>query len=177
MPIGVPLLLWLAATSVPPVPEPAVSDAPAPLEDIAVTAAEPRYVAPTRRDRSVVAPVADNSRTLGEHYRRRAGVTARNDSRYDARLLRVFTPRESRRDVAAERWLREIKPRLMQTLLRRTGVHPYLAHQVLRTVRQRAKALDLTLRGPKRQAEARVTRLHERAIAELLRRNEESFRL
>ena len=62
MPIGVPLLLWLAATSVPPVPEPAVSDAPAPLEDIAVTAAEPRYVAPTRRDRigRIWAPVLVN---------------------------------------------------------------------------------------------------------------------
>ena len=62
MPIGVPLLLWLAATSVPPVPEPAVSDAPAPLEDIAVTAAEPRYVAPTRRDRigRIWAPVYIN---------------------------------------------------------------------------------------------------------------------
>jgi hypothetical protein len=133
--------------------------------------------APTRRDRSVVATVADNSRTLGEHYRRRAGMTARNDSRYDARLRRVFAPRASARDAAAESWLREIKPRLMQTLLRRTGVHPYLAHQVLRALRQRARALDLTLRGPEREAEGKVVRLHERAIADLLRRNEESFRL
>jgi len=133
--------------------------------------------APSRRDRSVVSSVADNSRTLGEHYRRRAGLTAGNDARYDRWLLRVFTPRESPRAIAAERWLREVKPRLMPALLRRTGVHPYLAHQVLRAVRQRARALDLTLRRPKRETEAAVTRLHERAIAELLRRDEENFRL
>lgn len=133
--------------------------------------------APTRRDRSLISPVSGNSRTLGEHYRRRAGITAGQDSRYDRRLLRVFARRESPRGIAAERWLREIQPRLMQKLLRRTGVHPYLAHQLLRAVRQRAGALDLTLQGPRRETEAGVTRLHERAIADLLRRNEETFRL
>ena len=133
--------------------------------------------APTRRDRSVVSPVAENSRTLGEHYRRRGGLVAGNDPRYDRCLLHIFKPRDSERAVAAERWLREIKPRLMQTLLRRTGVHPYHAHQVLRAVRQRARALDLTLRLPKRETEAAVVRLHERAIAGLMRRNEETFRL
>jgi len=133
--------------------------------------------APSRRDRSVISPIADNSRTLGEHYRRRAGIAVGNASRYDSRLLRMFTPRQSAHALSAERWLREIKPRLMQSLLRRTGVHPYLAHQVLRAIRQRARALDLTLSGPKGETEAHVARLHERAIAELLRRNEESFRL
>jgi hypothetical protein len=132
---------------------------------------------PKRRDRSVVSPVADNSRTLGEHYRRRAGLASGHDPRYDRRLLRVFKVRESSRDIAVERWLREIKPGLMRTLLRRTGAHPYLAHQVLRAVRQRARVLDLTLRGGSRETERDVTRLHERAIAGLLRRNEENFRL
>jgi hypothetical protein len=133
--------------------------------------------APARRDRSVVSPIAANSRTLGEHYRRRSGLAAGIDPRHDRGLLRVFAPRESKRDVAAERWLREIKPRLMQALLRRTGVHPYVAHQVLRSVRQRARALDLTLRGQGARAETAVLKLHERAIADLRRRNEESFRL
>lgn len=133
--------------------------------------------APTRRDRSVISPVAANSRTLGEHYRRRSGLSAGNDARYDRWLLRVFAPRKSQRAVAAERWLREVKPRLMPALLQRTGAHRYLAHQVLRAVRQRARALDLTLRRPKRETEAAVTRLHVRAIADLLRRNEENFRL
>lgn len=132
---------------------------------------------PTRRDRSVVSAVADNSRTLGEHYRRRAGMEPGKDPRYDGLLLRVFGPRKSARAASAERWLRENKPGLMQSLLRRTGVHPYVAHQVLRAVRQRARALDLTLRRPKRETEREVTRLHERAIADLLRRNEERFRL
>ena len=139
--------------------------------------------APSRRDRSVVESVADNSRTLREHYRRRAGLSAGADARYDRLLLRVFAPRDRavarlRADaVSAEPWLREIRPRLMQSLLERTGAHPYMAYQVLRAVRQRARRLDLVLTRPKRETERLVSRLHERAIAALLRRNEEKFHL
>jgi hypothetical protein len=140
--------------------------------------------APTKRDRSVVSPVADNKRTLREHYRRRAGLVAGADARYDRELLRVFAPRDrlaARRPgaavVPAEPWLREIKPRLMRSLLESTGAHPYLAHQVLRAVRQRARRLDLVLSKPNRETERMVSGLHERAIASLLRRNEEKFHL
>ncbi len=69
----------------------------------------------------------------------------------------------------------DIKPQLTRALLRRTGVHPYLAFQVLRAVRRRARSLDLVLRGSQREAVQHVTRLHERVIADLLRRNEETY--
>jgi hypothetical protein len=133
--------------------------------------------APSKRDRSTVSPITTNSRTLGEHYRRRAGLAAGSDPRYDQQLRRLFAPRTSATAAAAEPWLCERKPQLMRDLLERTGVHPYLAHQVLRAMRQRARRLDLVLVGPKREAGRAVTRLHERALTDLLRRNRENFRL
>jgi hypothetical protein len=133
--------------------------------------------APTKRDRSVVSPISANSRTLREHYRRHAGLAAGGNSRHDRELQRLFAHRGDKAGAPAESWLREIRPELMRALLERTGVHPYLAHQVLRAVRRRARALDLVLRGSMREARRRVTQLHERAIVELLRRNEETFYL
>jgi hypothetical protein len=129
---------------------------------------------PSNRDRSVIAPLTDNSRTLGEHYRRRACPSEAGE-RYDALLMRVFAPRRASAATSAERWLNDVKPQLTRTLLRRTRAHPYLAFQVLRAVRRRARSLDLVLRGSKREAVQQVTRLHERVIADLLRRDEETY--
>jgi hypothetical protein len=132
--------------------------------------------APSKRDRSFIAPLTDNNRTLREHYRRRAYLSDGREQRYDSWLMRAFAPRRAAASsLSAERWLSEIKPQLTRTLLRRTGVHPYLAFQVLRAVRRRARSLDLVLRGSQREAVQPVTRLHERAIADLLRRNEETY--
>ena len=98
------------------------------------------------------------------------------EQRYDSWLMRVFAPRSAAAStLSAERWLSDIKLQLTRTLLRRTGVHPYLAFQVLRAVRRRARGLDLVLRGSQRETVQRVTRLHERVIADLLRRNEETY--
>jgi hypothetical protein len=133
--------------------------------------------APSKRDRSFIAPLTDNGRTLREHYRRRAYRDGR-EQRYDSWLMRVFAPRSARsRAQSAERWLSEVRPQLTRELLRRTGVHPYLAFQVLRAVRRRARSLDLELRGAEREALQRATRLHERVMADLLRRNEETYYL
>ncbi|HUR29175.1 MAG TPA: hypothetical protein VM509_13380, partial [Planctomycetota bacterium] len=71
--------------------------------------------------------------------------------------------------------LLDVKPQLLDALLRRTGVHPYLAFQVLRAVRRRARSLELVVRGSKRDAARRVARLHERVLADLLQRNEETY--
>lgn len=132
--------------------------------------------APTKRDRAVVAPLTDNRRTLREHYRRKADPP-RGEQRYDAELLRVFAPRGafSSRTVAAERFLNELKPQLMRTLLRRTRVHPYLAFQVLRAARRRSRSLDLVLRRSKRDTLRLALDLHEHWISDLLRRNEETY--
>jgi hypothetical protein len=131
---------------------------------------------PSNRDRSVVAPLTDNGRTLGEHYRRRTYPSDGRERRFDAALLRLFEPRTARTgSVAAERFLLEIKPQLLDAVLRRTRVHPYLAFQVLRAVRRRARNLDLVLRGSKRDAARRAVRLHERLLIDLLRGNEETY--
>ncbi|RPI60824.1 MAG: hypothetical protein EHM50_06710 [Lysobacterales bacterium] len=129
---------------------------------------------PPKRDRSFIAPLTDNHRTLGEHYRRRAAFSG-SEERYDLRLLRIFARRKTPADRAAERFLAEIKPRLTRTLLKRAHAHPYLVFQVLLAVRRRARSLDLVVRGSKRDTERQIVRLHERAIADLVRRNEESY--
>ena len=130
---------------------------------------------PQKRDRTFIAPLTDNSRTLGEHYRRRAYLTTSGEERYDAWLLRAFAPRHGSTALSAEQYLRDEKPYLMRALLQRTRVHPYVVFQVLRVLRRRARSLDLVLRGSRRDAAQRATRLHERVIADLLRRNEETF--
>jgi len=47
--------------------------------------------APIKRDRSVIEPVAENSRTLGEYYCRREYLSS-GEPRYDSWLTRVFAP-------------------------------------------------------------------------------------
>jgi hypothetical protein len=132
---------------------------------------------PSKRDRSFIAPLTDNSRTLGEHYRRRAYFGTGREQRFDAWLTSVFSPRRTSAAgaVSAERFLGEIKPQLTQALLRRSRVHPYLAFQVLRAVRRRARSLELVLERPKRDALRRATQLHERILTDLLQRDEETY--
>ncbi len=47
---------------------------------------------PAKRDRSLIEPLTDNHRTLGEHYRRRVHLSESGEQRYDSWLLRVFPP-------------------------------------------------------------------------------------
>lgn len=131
--------------------------------------------APLKRDRSFIEPLTDNNRTLGEHYRRRAHYGAAGGERYEAWLLRAFAPRAASKAAAASRFLADVKPQLTRALLRRTRVHPYVVFQVMRAVRRRASTLDLVLRGTRRDALQRATRLHERIVRDLLRRNEETY--
>jgi hypothetical protein len=131
---------------------------------------------PSKRDRIFIEPLTHNSRTLGEHYRRRTFSSAGGEQRYDAWLMRAFPLRgASASTTTAERYLRDVKPQLTRALLQRTRAHPYVAFQVLRALRRRARSLDLVVRGSKRETMQRVTRLHERVLADLLRRNEETY--
>ena len=132
---------------------------------------------PTKRDRSFIAPVTHNSRTLGEHYRRRAYFGDGREHRHDAWLLRVFAPRGASepKAMSAERFLTEAKPELTRLLLERSRVHPYLAFQVLRAARRRARDLDLVLHGGKRETLERAAELHEHVLSDLLDRNEETY--
>lgn len=132
---------------------------------------------PVKRDRSVIEPLTDNNRTLAEHYRRRANYGTAGGERYDAWLLRAFAPRGASSRAGAEQFLLDVKPELTRALLHRTRAHPYVVFQVLRAVRRRAGSLDLVLRDTKRDALPRATRLHERILNDLLRRNEETYYL
>jgi hypothetical protein len=130
---------------------------------------------PPNRDRSTVEPLADNHRTLGEHYRRRMHLNEGGELRYDSWLTRVFAPRAASAGHSAERLLADLKPQLIRALLRSSRTHPYVVFQVLRAVRRRARDLDLVFRGPKRGVVTKVMRLHERILADFLRRNEETY--
>jgi hypothetical protein len=132
---------------------------------------------PSKRDRSFIAPLAHNSRTLGEHYRRRAYLGDGREQRFDAWLVKVFAASggTAATAVPAERYLNEVKPQLTRALLQRSRVHPYLVFQVLRAIRRRARSLDLRLVEPQQQALPAVVQLHERVLADLLHRNEETY--
>jgi hypothetical protein len=131
---------------------------------------------PTKRDRSVVAPLSHNRRTLREHYRRKAFPQS-GEHRYDAELERVFVQRSEAPPAAlsAERFLNDIKPRLTRSLLERMRVHPYLVFQVLRAVRRRARRLDLVVPGSRRDAARQAVYLHEHLLTDLLASNDEAY--
>jgi len=134
--------------------------------------------APRNCDRSVIAPLSQNSRSLAEHYRRKAATYERVERRYDEWLETVFAPRAVRpHAVPAGRFIREIKQQLRRSLVRGTGANPYLADHAIETIRQRARQLDLVLRGPPRENTRRVVRLHERVIIDVVRRNRETYLL
>jgi hypothetical protein len=128
-----------------------------------------------RRDRSLIEPLTDNHRTLREHYRRRVYLSESGQQRYDSWLKRVFPLAKSSTGYSAERLLTDLKPLLIRAMLRHSRVHPYTVFQVLRALRRRARELDLKFSGSKRDMTQRVTHLHERILADFLRRNEETY--
>ena len=131
---------------------------------------------PHIRNRAIISPLAQNNRTLGEHYRRKVRVGPEHELRYDDWLQRLFAPRAARPSgVRAGTYLREIEQPLRRALARKTQAHSYVVEQVMTALRQRARELDLVLRGSRREYNSRVIRLHERAIADVLERNREHY--
>jgi Putative zinc-binding metallo-peptidase len=130
-------------------------------------------------DRTVVEPLSANERTLREHYRRKQARYALDTRRsYDRPLQRVFATREQRpQAVAASRFMREMRPQLARLLVRRARMHPYLVDHVMRTAVQRARALDLRLKGGQRHAKREVLAMHERIMLEMLLRDREHYAL
>tara|TARA_R110002049_G_scaffold54869_23_gene152421 strand:+ start:6073 stop:7125 length:1053 start_codon:yes stop_codon:yes gene_type:complete len=133
---------------------------------------------PRQRKRSVVEPLAAVDQTLGEHYELKKARYGGTERRYDKWMSRVFVPRARRpRAIAASRFVREIEPQLRRLLERRARLHPYFVDHAIRTVRQRARQLDLVLRGSRREAKRPVVRLHERIVLDVLQRNRENYAL
>ena len=133
----------------------------------------------TNLDRSVIEPLAENERTLREHYRRKRARYEIDTARgYDRPLLRVFARREERpRARLASGLLREMRPQLRRLLVRRVRMHPYVADHVMRMAAQRARVLGLRVRGGRRQAQRDALVLHERIMLQLLLRDRENFAL
>jgi Putative zinc-binding metallo-peptidase len=133
----------------------------------------------TRLSRDTVEPLSRNERTLREHYRRKQARYEVDLARsYDRRLLRVFGPRDDHpRGLAASRFLREIRPQLRRLLTRRARMHPYLVNHVLRTATQRARLLDLKLKGSQRRAKRDVLAMLERIMLDMLLRDRENYAL
>ena len=132
-----------------------------------------------RLSRDTVEPLSRNERTLREHYRRKqARYEVDLAKSYDRRLLRVFGRRDDHpRGLAASRFLREIRPQLRRLLTRRARMHPYLVNHVLRTATQRARLLDLKLKGSQRRAKRDVLAMLERIMLDMLLRDRENYAL
>ena len=132
-----------------------------------------------RLSRETVEPLRENTRTLREHYRRKQARYEVNLARsYDRPLLKVFGRRDDHpRALAASRFLREVRPQLRRLLIRRARMHPYLVSHVLRTVTQRARVLDLRLKGSQRKAKRDVLAMLERIMLDMLLRDRENYAL
>ena len=131
------------------------------------------------RSLQVVEPLADNRRTLRQHYRRKVQrYEIRNAEAYDRRLVRVFgrrTDHPGRPPAAA--FLRQVRPQLNRLLIRRSRLHPYFTHHVMRTAIQRCRDLDLAVTRPLRDSKREALGLLERIMIDMLRRDREKFAL
>jgi hypothetical protein len=131
---------------------------------------------PVNADRTVVASLASNRRTLGEHYRRQKSRETLSERRYDAWLRRTFMDRARAPDsMAASRYLGSVESRLRKRVTARTGAGTYLFTHVAGVIRCRARELDLVLRTNRRDALPAATRLYERVVCDLLERNRERY--
>jgi len=131
---------------------------------------------PCNTDRSIVAPLATNRRSLKEHYRRQGPSEDLAEKRYDGLLQRAFAPRSTRpKALPVSAFLGQIESELKKPVLRRTGVGTYLFVHVASTLRRRARSLDLVLNGNQRDAKKSAIRLYEKVITDLLQRNRERY--
>jgi Putative zinc-binding metallo-peptidase len=106
------------------------------------------------RNREVVEPLRDNTRTLADHYRRklkRHNVYRRTMT--DHLLERIFTDERAReRGVRASTLLRAHRSGLVSAAMRELGAERYCVEQILRMVIGRAEKLHLWVRGTQRDA-------------------------
>ena len=106
------------------------------------------------RNREVIEPLRDNTRTLADHYRRklkRHNIYRRTVT--DHLLERIFTDERAReREVRASTLLRAHHSGLVSSAMRELGAERYCVEQILRKVIERAEKLQLWVRGTQRDA-------------------------
>lgn len=113
---------------------------------------------PSVTDRSTIEDVADDARTLRQHYeQRQARYRMPRRSGADELLLKVFTAAPGARAAPkAASVLREMRNPLRQQFMRTGAFSEYLVHQVLRLMIERCERLDLYVRGPRRELKAHL---------------------
>ncbi len=113
------------------------------------------------RNREVVEPLRQNTRTLAEHYRRKLARYSRyRRTVTDHMLERVFTAeRPSPRAQRASTFLRAHTPALVAFALRVRVAERYSIEQILRLVIDRAEKRQLWLRGSRRLALRQARRM------------------
>jgi hypothetical protein len=122
------------------------------LEYIDTLAGEIGHVKALVSNRSTVEEVTQETRTLREHYEQKlAHYRMPRRTAADELLLKVFTaaPRDRSRPKAAS-VLREMRNTLRQQNMRSGAFSEYLVHQVLRLMIERCEALNLYVRGSRR---------------------------
>ena len=121
---------------------------------------------PSVRSRDRVEPLSADTRTLGQHYRRKLARYRRmRRNLADQMIQRVFGTRAAvRRPLAAATFIRRIKPELLRTARRRSGASDYVIHQVLRLMVERCMAGRLTVNVPLRAARRNAAWLAVRLV-------------
>jgi hypothetical protein len=109
--------------------------------------------APAVSRRLVIEPLAENQRTLAEHYRQRElSRIHHRRGRIDELLQRVFVAQRPRADtLTARSILQQAKKDLVPQLMHDCAVDRYTAHQILRKVRERLRHTRLYQRGSRRE--------------------------
>jgi Putative zinc-binding metallo-peptidase len=119
------------------------------LQFIAEAAEQMRREPPALRERVLIEPLADNTRTLEQHYRRKLARRLRLRRPLADRLLRrtFASERPVRWPRAAASLLRAHRAELLATVVRRSHADRYGAQQLLRLAIERCEFLELYVRG------------------------------
>ncbi len=128
------------------------------LEFIEALAKDVGASKPAVSSRGTIENVRLESRTLREHYEKKlAHYRLPRRSGADELLLKVFTavPR-GRTRLKAATLLRELRQPLRRQIQRSGAFSEYLVHQVLRLMIERCEALNLYVRGPRRELKAHL---------------------
>jgi hypothetical protein len=128
------------------------------LEYIDGLAAEIGESKPPVINRTRIEEVADETRTLRQHYEDKlARYRMPRRSGADELLLKVFTTAPRRRSAPkAASVLRELRHPLRLQVVRSGAFSEYLVHQVLRLMVERCADLDLYVRGSRRELKGQL---------------------
>lgn len=131
------------------------------------------------RSRRHIEPLSENRMTLRQYYEdKRSYYETSKTNRYDRLLKSVFGARARWPDrPPASTFIRQVRPQLQRLLIRRSRLHPYLVHNVMRIVIQRTRDLDLCVHQPVRQTKRETFSLLERILFDSIRRGRERYAL